>query len=524
MFEEIRKENKVTILALALLVLISFGLSLSLLSWGLPYYLHPDEQFVVTNTMRMAENRLLPTNSIYPPLMFYTHLSLYGSYFLMLKATGEVSSLSDFADFYHSNQSNFFMISRGLTILASMLILILVFVFARKISNNSAAGLLASFFLVISPGFLASSTLIKADIFIALFLLLAMYWLIAKNRQNGKIAETEKKGKPHWIALFTALAFSLNYYGVFIVPIIVVGFLLLKQRDMVAPYLKKVVIFGVALNFLFLLNFTQGIKDILHVLSMVKDRTASLCIPFWEGNQFFGLWDGFGAPLLFAAAGLVYFWRQKRTDYRLLGVSSLLFLFFLFLISAREPRYSIAVYPLVAILAGAAIMKLYGYLAGKYKSNYFKAAFVLVLGLSLIPPIQATYGLVTNQDTRFVSADWIKENIPMDRVIATETYGPTLDSYFYYTWGYTGKDPYDGEGYYLIKDYYITDKNFYAADYIILSSLASDKTKYFCDKKPLETYGAIRSCPLIGSWRAEPANFWFHNPVINMYSNCLKPA
>ena len=103
-----------------------------------------------------------------------------------------------------------------------------------------------------------------------------------------------------------------------------------------------------------------------------------------------------------------------------------------------------------------------------------------------------------------------------------ETYGPTLYGPTYYTWSYFGKDPANGKGFYLIKDYYITDVNFYNADYLILSSLASDKAKYFCDKKPLETYAAIRSCPLINSWRAEPANFWFHNPVINLYSNCLK--
>ncbi len=510
---ELIREEKATLFALSLLVLLSLVLGFSLISWGLPYYLHPDEQFVVTNTMRMAENRLLPTNSIYPPLFFYTHLSLYGAFFVILKATGEVSSLSDFADYYHSNQSIFFMISRGLTILASLLIVILVFIFTKKISNNSAAALLASFFLVISPGFLASSTLIKADIFIALFLLLSLYCLIVKN---------EKCNKTKWIALFSALGFSVNYYGVFIVPIIVLGFLLLKQKEMIAPYLKKVIIFGIAFNFIFLLNFTGGINDILHVLSMVKDRTASLCMQFWEGNQFFSIFGGIGIPLLFAAIGFFYFWKQKRTDYVMLGGSTCIFLFFLFLISAREPRYSIAVYPLIAMLAAVTIIKIYGYLAGKYKSDFPKLAFAVVLGLLLIPTILTTYNLVANEDTRFVSAAWIKQNIPMDKIIATETYGPTLYSPTYYTFSYSGKDPYDGKGFYLLKDYYITDVNFYSADYLILSSLASDKTKYFCNKEPLKTYGKIRGCPLIKSWRAEPANFWFHNPAIELYSNCLK--
>src|SRR3989344_8287078 len=114
MFGQLRSENRATLLALALLVLISLGLCLSLISWGLPYYLHPDEQFVVTNTMRMAENHFLPTNSIYPPLLFYTHLAMYGSYFIVLKAIGEVSGFSDFADFYHENTGIFFVISRGL--------------------------------------------------------------------------------------------------------------------------------------------------------------------------------------------------------------------------------------------------------------------------------------------------------------------------------------------------------------------------------------------------------------------------
>ncbi len=513
MLEQIRKENRAAIFLLALIVLISLGLRFALLSWGLPYYLHPDEQFVVTNTMRMAENKFLPTSYIYPPLLFYTHLTLYGSYFLILKAAGTVTSLSDFADFYHSNQSNFFMLSRILTILASIIIIVLVYVFTKKISNSSGAGFLASFLLAISPGFLASSTLIKADIFIAMLLLLALYYLIAKNE------------KVRWIALFSALAASFNYYGVFIVPIIVLGFLLLKQENQIVPYLKKAVLFGVVLNLLFLLNIGQAIKDILHVLSVVKDRGASLCIPFLEGNQFFGLWGGFGITLLFAIIGCIYFWRvEKKKEYFLLGISSFLFLFFLWLISAREPRYSIPVYPLIAILAAVTIIKIYDNLTSKYNSNYFKFAVFVILGLLLVPQVQTTYNLVTNQDSRLVAAGWIKENISTNSVIATEAYGPPLDSQFYYTWGYTGKDPLTGGGYYLIKSYYVTDKNFYSADYIILSSLASDKSRFFCDKQLLQTYDAIKSCPLVMSWGIEPENFWFHNPVIDLYSNCLKPT
>src|SRR3989338_6539073 len=96
LFEKILEKTSVAVLLLALLILISFGLRFALLSWGLPYYLHPDEQFVVTNTMRMAENHFLPTNSIYPPLLFYTHLAMYGSYFIVLKASGEIATMSDF--------------------------------------------------------------------------------------------------------------------------------------------------------------------------------------------------------------------------------------------------------------------------------------------------------------------------------------------------------------------------------------------------------------------------------------------
>ena len=510
MLAELRKENRASLFLLSLILLMSLGLSLSLISWGLPYYLHPDEQFVVTNTMRMGENGFLPTNSIYPPLMFYTHLALYGAYFIVLNATGEVAGFGDFADFYHSHLSNFFILSRSLAVLASLLTLILVYVFAKKISKSSKAALLAAFLLAVSPGFVASSALIKADIFIALFFLLSLYYLAYKNE------------KIRWIALFTALATSLNYYGLFIVPAVVAGFFLLKQKNRAIPYLKYVILFGFVLNFIFLLNFSQGVNDVMHVLSMVKDRVSSVCIPFWEGNQFFGIWEGFGVPALFAAAGLIYFWRKKKTEHELLGISGLSFIFLLSLISAREPRYSIAVYPLIAILAGAAIIKGYEYLKEVRKPGYIKAAYVLLVALALIFPAQVTYSLVTNTDSRLVSAGWIKENIPKDSVIATEAYGPTLDSEFYYTWGYTGKGPDNAGDYYLIKSYYVTDKNFYGADYIILSSLASDKSRYFCDKKPLETYDAIRNCPLINSWSAEPANFWFHNPAINLYSNCLK--
>ncbi|GEM_PF-6112388 len=513
MLMRIFKEDRATLFAFALLILISLGLSLSLISWGLPYYLHADEQFVVTNSMRMAQNHFLPVTSIYPPAWFYAHLAMYSSYFVVLKIAGTVFGFSDFADYYHSHQGDFFMISRGLSILASLLILVLAFKFAKKITGDSRAGLLAIFFLVVSPGFLGSATLIKADIVIAFFLALTLYLLMYKNQKNDKGI---------WLALLSALAASSNYYGALLVPMVIFAFLLRKEKERVIPYLAMFAIFAFILNAVFLLNPT-GVEDVSFLFNMTKDRGGELCIPFWEGDQLSNTLYGLGAPLLFAAIGFAYFWRKKNADYSMLGLLASIFVFVLFVISARTPRYSVVIYPLVSVMAAVAVLKLYDYLGEKYRSIAPRLGLAIIVGLLLVPTIQMTYGLVSNEDTRFTSARWINENIPHDSVIAMETYGPTLYGPTYYTFPYAGKDPAgDGNGFYLIKDYYITDVNFSGADYLILSSLASEKAKYLCDQKPLETYRAIRSCPLVRSWSAQPPTFWFHNPAIELYSNCLK--
>ncbi len=509
----ILKEDKAAIFAFALLILISLGLSLSLILWGLPYYLHADEQFVVTNSMRMAQNHFLPVTSIYPPAWFYAHLAMYSSYFVFLNVTGAVSGFSDFADYYHSHQPEFFMISRGLSILSSLLILALIFKFGKKMTGNSWAGLLAMLFLAVSPGFLASSTLIKADIVIALFLALSLYLLMYKN---------EKNDKGIYLALLSALAASSNYYGALLVPMVIAAFLFRKEKERVIPYLAMFAIFAFMLNAVFLLNPT-GVEDVSFLFNMTKDRGGELCIPFWDGDQLSNTLYGLGAPLLFAAIGLVYFRGKKNADYSLLGLLAFMFVSVLFIISARTPRYSVVIYPLVSIMAAAGVLKLYGYLGEKYRSIAPRLGLAVIVALLLAPTSLMSYGLVSNEDTRFTSARWITENIPHDSVIAMETYGPTLYNPTYYTFSYSGKDPAgDGSGFYLIKDYYITDVNFSKADYLILSSLASEKSKYLCDKKPLETYAAIRSCPLVRSWSAKPQTFWFHNPVIELYQNCLK--
>ena len=83
---------------LAVLLVWAAGLRLWALDFGLPSWLHPDEQFFFYLPLRFFSGDLNPHFFAYPTLHFYLLSLVYGGYFLLQHIAGAGFSFQEFFD------------------------------------------------------------------------------------------------------------------------------------------------------------------------------------------------------------------------------------------------------------------------------------------------------------------------------------------------------------------------------------------------------------------------------------------
>ena len=225
---------------------------------------------------------------------------------------------------------------------------------ARK--TTTAAALVASSLLAVSPFFILYSTFIREEIFVGLFNLLALRVLVIQPIWSRRTWLT--------VGLFIALAvmckeLSLSFAGF----LVLFAFLATKndwRERLVSATLTAVptmIGFAIWLGWMFALDpfaFERTINRWwFSVVGGTADGRAQLSWYSWGqvlSSTFFG-----PILLLFLVVALVYWvWRGEKKDATLylIGGYILLAVSLTFLISLKEPRHIITVLPLAAVFIG----------------------------------------------------------------------------------------------------------------------------------------------------------------------------
>lgn len=239
--------------------------------------------------------------------------------------------------------------------------------------------------------------------------------------------------------LAVGLAAATKYTGgIVLVPLLAAamvqaaqpGGLLLAARGMLLALLTFAIGF-VAANPYALLDFDDFWFGIAHQSSAAGEGTTDkLGMTHGNGLTFY-LWTltwGFGLiPLIAALASVFPLWRDDRRVLLVLAPAPLLFLLFMSAQGRFFARWMLPVYPMLALLAGYAAATAVEWVS-RHRPTWRHVALVVagiaLCGQGLVAAMHLG-AVLSREDTRNETRDWMVANIPAGEKIVLEPVVPT---------------------------------------------------------------------------------------------------
>jgi 4-amino-4-deoxy-L-arabinose transferase-like glycosyltransferase len=441
---------------LFVILLIALVLRLWGISFGLPYRYHPDEpQHVVDAARMLSEQRLEPAIFNNPP--FYKYVLMAGNLFFVAWSllSGAYSSISELTTAIQQDPSPLYLLGRVISALAGTLTVLVVY-FLGSTAYSRRVGLLAALFLAVAYLPVRDSHYAVND---ALLTLLVTLSLLASML-------IEREGHLKWYimaAVAAGLAFATKYTAIFVIVPLTIGHFLtvatclrkpesLKAGKLVGAYCM-VGVAAVAGSPYFLLKPDKVFDDIFRsIYSYGASGFEGWQIDSVSGYLFYlkSLSWGMGYPLLvLSILGVGYaVVRHRPLDLLLVSFPVLLYIF----MGRQEMYFARFILPVIPVLLTfAALVVVDGVnklLQKSGRSNMGEWVIAVVALLAILQP--AVYSmrhnhLLTLEDTRTLSKQWIEANIPEGSKIAVDWpyHGPPLATP-------TNPDPYSVRTYNVI--------------------------------------------------------------------------
>lgn len=401
-------------LLLILIFAISALFRFTGINWDDNAHLHPDERFltmVVTNISwpdTLLQYFDTHTSSLNPHNNGHTFF-VYGTYPLYLaKAAAQI--------FGRHTYDGITLVGRLLSGIADLLTVLIIFLIARRLAKNDAAGLLAAYVYAIAVLPIQQSHFFTVDPFATLFATIALYHAL---RGSFGIA----------LGVATGLAISAKVSTGFILLPIAISytsrFVKLNTSNKRIQHLAIGMMFAVSLIITIRIAYPY-LFDGFTLNQRVLDNWKQLA-SFNDANSTFPpalQWHnvsviqptrdmivfGLGLPLGVVAI-LSLFFRPNIIVLSwillVLGVQSLQF--------SKAMRYLYPVYPAIAVLSGIFLMRL----------RLYRFVILSLCSLFLLWPLAFVF-IYTRPHTRITATDWIYTHIPEGSTIAWESWDDPL--------------------------------------------------------------------------------------------------
>lgn len=456
------------------------------LEFGLPHRYHIDEPPSVIAALKIAQGDFKIT---YPPLSPSLHqvvlFVLYSMLFIVQYSLGIVNIPSDFAMLYQKNPGIFYIITRGLSVVGSLLTLFMLYRLVKQILGRRSA-LLAVFFLTFC--FLD----VRHAHFGKFYTLLSLSSLICINL-SLKFVRTDKKIYLVMAGLVTGVSVGMRYslISLCLAPLTAIVYNILIRKTVVHKHIANAFL-QLSLSTCF--GFVLGSPSLVLNTNLAL-KSAGVWIGYalndvgFEGFQFTKLSSlGFysivletawGIPLLLCIfLGVIRIF--KKRDFRYLIIFGFPIVYSMELLiassaSAVFARYLVPILPFFALLAAEGalgIIEKFDKNRDMQWSNMLMVLFVLFLVIIPLSRIIQLDYLWTQRDTRTLAKEWIESNIPEGSKIASQWHSPPLATNSDFepnsikNFDVIIIDPFDPSVEPYTFDYY-KENNF---DYIVLSS------------------------------------------------------
>ena len=442
--------------ALIIVILILSALTAIGISFDLPHTFVVDENHYVNRAVSFGSGDLNPRWFHKPGLMYYLLFSEYGAMYLLGRLSGTFNSVDDFALYYFTDPTLFYLVGRITILLFTAGMALLTFFVAKRFWGQ-AAGIAAVVILFCTPVINEHAIYITTDIPAATFMLAAFFFCL-------KTADSDRISGYLGAGAFAGLCMATKMYGILIFFPLLAAHLLrhINNRErfsfgrsagrLFLSFAAFLLFFFLASPFSFL--DAQGRKDNLygpflklasliqqgdavlpHEAEVIKAKTGgaadfrAAALHCWET-----LADPQGAGPVLAYAGLVGLILILLSRFR---SSFLLWSFpvFFFLVVAVaekdfvDPRHLALLYPFLALWAAGLLQTMAAALTPRVKAAYHDLGLAVLVLLLVLSPFLTIIRFKTSlfkPDTRIAAAGWIKANIPSNSRILLDEEGPPL--------------------------------------------------------------------------------------------------
>jgi 4-amino-4-deoxy-L-arabinose transferase-like glycosyltransferase len=410
------------------IILLGFALRIGGIGYGLPYLFHPDEKRQILEAFAMAgAGSPLSVTYVYPVFHSYVLLVLYGLIYGVGKLIGVYQVPNDLAFHFLVDPTLFIILSRLLSVASGLATVYVIYrigclLFSSRAGWIAATIALANFLLVqISQWALVESLICFLGIMAFFFMLKGI------REQNMSLFL--------WASIFSGLAISSKYQGIFLVPPLLSAIWFSGHQDRIKKLLYSGILlflFGTIGNLTWFFQ-TGAMWDRFLVLGGEAQFGISSA-PIFSNNVFdYTLWFisqlviQQGLVGLALVAGLFYaIWRRSSVDLVLL-VFVFLMLYGLSQSSLRQLYFGSMMLPILCVFSGRLIADLFKITLFRTRGG-LRAALVTAVILPSVIGLIRTNLLKSHPDTRVLAKQWVEKNVPSDSKIAIDWYafGPPL--------------------------------------------------------------------------------------------------
>jgi len=396
------------------------------LDYGLPDVYNPDEVAILSRSLSLADKGLNPGNFVYPSLYFYILAAAVGGWYVLMRATGQVSSVQMFQDAFWQDPTSLYLVGRSLSVAAGVACVAATYAIGHRLGGRTVARV-AAVLIAVAYFPVRDAHMIKHDVIATL--LFALVVLASK-----RAADT---GSVRRFALAGAIggaSLAFHFYAVVaVVPIVVAA--VQRARSAAAVFrTAHVWTAGLAFALAFaalspfvLLDWTTAARDIAGNREIIVDRARAEFGAIGAGLEQVRLMatEGAGFAMTIAAAvGAALIALRHRGHAAWLLAFPVAFLLFL---TQTWPfgRLQNALYPFIAVAAAHLVQTVS---AGRRRPVLVTAGLTAILAAQPLWHSILIDRLFTREDTRTTAKRWIAANVPDGAVVAVQPYSVPLET------------------------------------------------------------------------------------------------
>ena len=397
------------------------------LNWGLPYPFHPDERNMADAITRFSSTNLDP--HFYAYGQFPLYLAYFtGIVFLSLIKRGAINTLS-------FTQAIFAL--RFWSAVFSTATIYITYLIAKKLLPKNLFTIYYLLFTIsFAPGLIQSAHFGTTESVLAFCFLAVVYFSL-------KILENPIFSNFFWEAFFLGIALGSKISGaIFAFPLALSFFILFKNTQELKERLKILLFFSLTLTFTFtftflaspylLLKFQESRGTLLYEISVAQGKPVlfytrqfiNTTPVLFQLKKIFPYALGWPTFLL-GLLGIVLCWIEilksffeKKTHYSwfIIHSSFLIYFFSQAFLFTKWTRFMAPIFPFFPIFASYSFSKIPHFL----KSKRLFTIYYLLFTISIVPGLLFS-SIYFRPDVRFVTSEWIYQNIPSGSYVLSET-------------------------------------------------------------------------------------------------------